>query len=181
MKGPSEIIDQLSASEARSILKALGAGDKGLGIQIADMALSYLSGVDVEQVAVFLYEELDTLEVEEAWDRSGQTRHGYVDPSEAADQMIEEVLEPCLADLAKYQKLGMNMEANRVCMGLLQGFCRFEEESKAEFKNWAPDAASNFAWVVVDAWKKGAPSKADRKALKAFIEEEMAGWGAHLV
>jgi hypothetical protein len=46
-----------------------------------------------------LYDELDALEVGDVWDRAGPTRHGYVEPSEAADQMIEGVLAPFLEEL----------------------------------------------------------------------------------
>ena len=122
--------------------------------------MARLSGVDPEDVAVVLYNELDALEVEEVWDRAGPTRHGYVDPGEAADGMIEEVIEPYLEELRKYQALGMNTEANRMCMGLLLGLYRFEDESTSEFKNWAPDAPGEFAWAVVEAWRAGMPSRA---------------------
>lgn len=56
---------------------------------------------------VVLYDELDALEVEEVWDRAGETRYGYVEPGEAADQMIDDVLEPLLKELARYEKLGL--------------------------------------------------------------------------
>jgi hypothetical protein len=75
----------------------------------------------------------------------------------------------------------MNTEANRMCMGLLLGLYRFKHESTSEFKDWGPDAPSNFAWTVVDAWKAGSPSRADVKAVKAFIEDELGGWRASLV
>ncbi len=68
-----------------------------------------------------------------------------------------------------------------MCMGLLLGLYRFDHESTSKFKDWAPDAPSGFAWVVVNAWKAGAPSRADVAAVKAFIEDELGGWGARLV
>ena len=74
----------------------------------------------------------------------------------------------------------MNTEANGMCMGLLLGLYRFKRESTSEFKNWAGDAPSIFADAVVDAWKAGTPSRADVKAVKAFIEDELFGWGARL-
>ena len=61
------------------------------------------------------------------------------------------------------------------------GLYKFEHESTSEFKDWAVDAPGGFAWVVVDAWKAGAPSQTDVKALKIFIEEALGGWCAHLV
>ena len=66
-------------------------------------------------------------------------------------------------------------------MGLLLGLYQFDHESKSKFKDWAPDAPSGFAWTVVDAWKAGSPSRADAKVVKAFIEDELGGWGARLV
>ena len=180
MKAPRETIDHLSLTDALSILRALADSDEGLAARIAEMAMSHLSGVDPEEVAAVLYDELDTLEVEEVWDRAGRTRHGYIEPGEAADQMIEEVLDPFLEELTKYQKIGMNTEANRMCMGLLMGLYRFKRESMSEFKDWAPDAPIIFAEAVVDAWKEGLPSRADNAAVKAFVEEELGGWGVRL-
>jgi len=181
MKEPHEIINHLSPTDALSILKTLANSDKQLARRIAEIATAHLSDVDPEEVAFGLYDELNFLEVEEVWDRAGPTRHGYVDPGEAADEMIEEVIDPYLEELKKYQELGMNVEANRMCMGLLLGLYRFDHESTSKFKDWAPDAPSGFAWVVVDAWKAGAPSRADVKAVKAFIENKLYGWEAGLV
>lgn len=178
---PREIIDHLSPADALFILRALAESDAALAGRIAEMATAHLSGVDPEEVAAALYYELDMLEVEEVWDRAGETRYGYVETGEAADQMIKEVLKPFLDELGKYQKLGMNTEANQMCMGLLLGLHLFERESTSEFKEWAPDAPSGFAEVVVGAWKQGTPVQADTRALRMFIEDELGGWGTRLV
>jgi hypothetical protein len=158
MKDPREIIDHLSPTDALSILRALADSDEELAARIVGIATAHLSEVDPEEVAAVLYDELGALEVEEVWDRAGRTRYGYIEPGEAADQMIEEVLEPFLEELDKYQKISMSTEANRLCMGLLLGLYRFKRESTSEFKDWAPDAPIIFAKAVVDAWKAGSPS-----------------------
>lgn len=181
MKHPRKIIDHLSPMDALSILRTLAQGNEQLAARIAEVATSRLSGVDPEDVAAVLYDELNALAVEEVWDRAGPSRHGYVDPGEAADGMIEEVIEPFLEELRKYQALGMSAEANGMCMGLLLGLYRFKRESTSEFKDWAGDAPSIFADAVLDAWKAGSPSRADVKAVKAFIEDELFGWGSGLV
>lgn len=181
MKDPREIIDHLSSTDALTILRTLAADDEQLARRIAELALANLSEVDPEEIAAGLYEELDALEVEEVWDRAGETRHGYVEPGEAADQMIDEVLEPYLEELKKYQELGLSLEARRQCMGLLLGLYQFEHESTSEFKDWAPGSPLIFAESVVDAWKAGSPNRADIAALKTFIEDELGGWGARFV
>jgi hypothetical protein len=181
MKEPREIIGHLSPTDALSILRTLADRDEQLAVRIAEIATARLRSVDPEEVAAVLYDELDALEVEEVWDRAGPSRHGYVEPGEAADGMIEEVIKPFLEELRKYQALGMNTEANRMCMGLLLGFHRFEQESTSEFKDWASDAPGIFAEAVVDAWKAGAPSQADVSAIKAFVSDELHGWGRYTI
>jgi hypothetical protein len=132
-------------------------------------------------VAFELCEELEFLEVEEVWDRAGPTRHGYVEPGEAADEMVGEVMEPYLGELRKLHALGMSVQANRMCMGLLLGLYKFQHESATRFKDWAGDAPIIFAELVVDAWIAGSPSRVDTVAVKAFVEDELGGWGARLI
>ena len=181
MTDVGHIISQLSPADAVAVLHALAASDEALAGRIAAMALARIQPVDVEKVAATLYDELEALEVEEVWERAGRKCHGYVEPSEAADQVVEAALTPFLKDLARRQSLGLRTEANRMCEGLLLGFCRFHHESTSEFKNWAPDAPIIFTEMVVDAWKSGSPNKNDLKALKTFITEELGGWGADLL
>lgn len=181
MKDPHEIINQLSPEDALTVLKTLARDDEQLAARIAEIATAHLGAVDPEEVAYELYEELEFLEVEEVWDRAGPTRHGYVEPGEAADEMVDEIIEPYLEELKKLQSLGMSTQANRMCMGLLLGLYKFEHESRSKFKDWAGDAPGIFAETVVDAWKAGGASKADTAAVRAFIEDELGGWGARLV
>jgi len=178
MKEPLQIIDTLSPTDALAILRALAGSDDQLATRIAGMATARLRGVDPEEVAAALYDELNGLDVEEVWDRAGRTRYGYVEPHQAAEQMIEEIIAPFLEELKKHQALGMNAEANRMCMGLLLGLHRFERESTSKFKDWASDAPDAFAEAVVDAWKAGAPGCVDAETVSAFVEDELGTWGA---
>jgi hypothetical protein len=43
-----------------------------------------------------------------------------------------------------------------------------------------PRAAITLAEAMVDAWKRGRPSRADVKAIRTFIEEDLTGWGHSL-
>jgi len=177
MQDPQEIVNHLLPTDALSILKTLAANDKELAARIAEVTADHLSEVDPDEIATDLYDQLDALKVKEVWDRVGQTRHGYVEPDEAVSQMIKEMLKPFLEELDRYQQVGMNTEANRMCMGLLLGLYRFEHESSSEFKNWATDAPIAFAEEIVDAWKAGSLGRADTAALKAFIKDKLGGWG----
>lgn len=177
MSDPHEVIKQLSPQDALSVLRALIDRDERIATLAAEIAVEQLSSIDPEAIAFELYDQLDALEVEEVWDRAGPTRHGYVDPGEAADQMVDEIVEPYLDRLKRFHALGMNAQANQLCKGLLWGLYRFERESTSGFKDWAPDASIGFAWAVLDAWKEGSPSKSDIQILEAFVENRLGGWG----
>lgn len=176
---PIKVIEQLSPSEALDILKVLAEGDEAIAARIAEIATERMSQVDPDAVAFELYTELSLLEVEEVWDRAGPSRHGYVHPTEAADEMVQEIMEPYLDEIRKLHRLKMNWQANRLCMGLLLGLYQFEQESDSEFLDWAPDVLSSFAWTVLDTWKEGQPSQDDVGALRAFIEDRLGGWSAN--
>lgn len=181
MKDVHQIIEQLTPADANAVLHALAFSNETLAAHIAELAMARFDEVDVEEVAAVLYDELEALEVEEVWERAGRKRHGYVETGDAAYQMIEEVLTPFLADLARYQKLGLRDEANQMCEGLLLGFYRFEHESASRFKDWASDAPLSFAKTVLAAWRAGSPTTGESQELKAFVTEELGRWGAHLV
>jgi hypothetical protein len=176
-----EIIKQLSPNDALAILKTLARDDEVLAARIAEVAAAYLSELELEEVASVLYGELDALEVEEAWAQAGRTRYGYIEPIEVADEMVGVVIAPFLEELRRYQALGMNEQVNRMCMGLLLGLYKFDDESTNEFKDWAGDAPTVLAEEVVRIWKDGRPSKADVEALRTFIEEALDGWCKRLV
>ncbi|MFQ5594009.1 MAG: hypothetical protein ACE5HA_07645 [Anaerolineae bacterium] len=133
-EGALKLISQLTPDEGLAILRALARQDAQLAARIVETITAHLSDdapqtpEDAEGIAEDLVFELNLLEVEEVWDRAGQTRYGYVEPSEAADEMMQEVLEPYLEEMKRYQRLGMHEAARYTCMGLLAGLYRFETE-----------------------------------------------------
>ena len=124
------ILDEISAEDALTILRLLAKEDPKLANRIEQIAIEYLSDVDIEDLASQVYFDLDSIEVEEVWDRSGRTRNGYVEPTEMAFQMFEDALDPFIEEMKKYQKLSMFAEAKEYCIGILKGICRFENETR---------------------------------------------------
>jgi len=170
------IIDHLSPNDALAILRILVHEDDRLGARIAEVATSYLSNVDPEEIALDLYAELDALNVEEVWDRAGASRHGYIEPQEVASEMIEQVIEPFWQEMHKYARMGFHAQAKQVCTGLLLGLYRFEHESTNEFKDWAVDESAEFAREVIRRWRGGTPSRADVREVRHIIDEQLKGW-----
>jgi hypothetical protein len=180
MNDPQKIINNLSPEDALVVLQQLAAQDEKLAAQIATLALAHLSDVDMEEIAETLRYELESLTPEEVWDRAGKTRYGYVETGEAAEQMIQEALEPYLEEMRKYHKTGLALEAQQMCQGLMLGFYEFEHQSKTEFKDWAVDSPVHFALEVLTVWLEGEVETQKRQEMQTFIDEEFGGWARTL-
>ena len=79
-----DIMDTITPDDAFVILKSLAKEDKIIRERNKQIAMEYLEDVDIEEIADAVYFDLDLIEVEELWDRSGSTRDGYVDVNEEA-------------------------------------------------------------------------------------------------
>jgi hypothetical protein len=101
-----DILAHLSPDDALDVLRTL-ARDEDLAPCIRQAAAAHLETdaprdeEDVGAIAEEIRWELEQLKVEEVWDKAGPRSHGYVDPSEAADEMMDQVLEPYLEEMSR--------------------------------------------------------------------------------
>lgn len=116
------------------------------------------------------------IDVEELWDRSGASRHGHSSPDEMAAEMVEETLNPYEEKIREYGKIGMAEQSMRYCMGVLEGICRFEHESRTEFKDWAPDIPGECFGAILDEWRRSCVHKRDLEKMDAYIGRECPKW-----
>ena len=170
------VIDEINEEEAYIILKRLANEDDNVKKRIEKIAFDYLSKVDIDEISQHVFDELNSLEVEELWNQSGSTRYGYVDPNERSWEMFEEQLEPFIDQMEKYQNLSMYTEAKRYCLGILKGIYKFEKDATTEFADWAVDAPHNYFQVVHDKWKKRHKDQDDIKEVEGIIKKELNVW-----
>jgi hypothetical protein len=181
-----DILSQLSPDDALAVLRIL-AEDATIAARVRKVAVAYVEDSaphgpeDVETIAEDLYFDLEQLEVEEVWDRSGQTRDGYVEPQDAANEMAQEVIEPYLTGITRYQRLGMRQEAMYLCMGILQGLYQFEHQSTSTFREWATDLSLSYAEDAIEQWRGGGVKRKAVAELRAFIETSLPLWSATLL
>jgi len=126
---PSTLLESLTGLEALSVLKILAERDERIAREIDAVAGELLGETDVADVAASLKDELESLDVDDVFDKSGARRDGYVDPGEAAFQMFEEALAPFLRDVERYRTLGKPEHASACCLGILQGIYDFDKDS----------------------------------------------------
>ena len=88
MSNPVDLINNLSPEEAHSILRQLAAEDEKLAAEIAALIMDRLSDIEAGEIADTLRYELECLTPEDVWERSGNTRYGYVETNEAAYGLV---------------------------------------------------------------------------------------------
>jgi len=169
-----DILQEISPTDALHILRILVEEDSRFADRIYQIAVEILSNIDPDDIAFEVYGELNGIEVEDLWDRSGSKRYGYVDPSDEAWTMFEEALEPFIDEMEKYQKLGLFLEAKNYCIGILRGIYRYEKESKAKFKDWAVDAPRDYFHRILEKWKDGKPAPEDVARVEETIRQDFA-------
>lgn len=165
-----DILEMIKPHDAVQILRQLSKQSNELREKIRQLAMEILNDVDPESITDDVYTELDGLDVEELWNRSGKTRHGYVDPADEAYEMFEEVIKPFIDEMKRYQKMGLNKEAKNYCVGIIKGITKFDEKSDSQFSEWAVDIPSEYLSTVVDEWKNDNPNVDEVKEIEELIK-----------
>ncbi|RLG15017.1 MAG: hypothetical protein DRN71_02330 [Candidatus Nanohalarchaeota archaeon] len=169
------VFDEISAGDAFSILKTLAEEDVKIAERIEQIAMEYLHGVDIEDVADEVFSDLDCINVEDVWDQSGSKRDGYVDPNDKAWEFFEEALEPFLEKIRRYLKLSMYADAKNYCLGILKGIYMFENEATTEFADWVVDAPCENFGLVLNEWKEGQKNPKYVAEVEEYIKNNLPG------
>ena len=96
------LVDALDAAETKHLLATILDAHPELVAEAADLADAQLGDLTLEDVAEDVMFELGLLHVEDIWERSGAQLDGqYVEPIEAAWEVVEEAVAPFIEDLAR--------------------------------------------------------------------------------
>ena len=163
-------LQSLDADEASGVLKALLDDDSELVEKAYNIAMEVVGDADSDEIMEAVYFELDLLDAEDIGSLSGRTRHGYVEPTEAAWMIFEDALRPFIDAMEKNQRRGLPAASKIHCIGIIKGLRIYEEESQSEFKDWLPDAPGEYIATVVKEWKKGKPSREDIAEVMGFVK-----------
>src|SRR3990167_454580 len=169
-------IDAITPEHALSILKILVKEDKKIATHIQKIITKLICDVDHAEIAGEVQATLDSIFVEDLWDRSGKTRGGYIEPCEMADEMVTEALLPFLNQAKEYKSLSMKNEEKLYFMGILQGLYLFDKESDTQFREWAEDIAENVFDGLIADWKKVSAHKSGLNDIKKFVKENCQEW-----
>jgi hypothetical protein len=186
--GDKKVLDNLKADEALHVLHRLLATHPDLKKEAESIARSLLGEVNFEEIAHEVQEAVSTLDLDDLNGRAGRHEHGYVEPSEAAWEILEEAVEPLTAGIKRRIELGLEADALEICKGTVLGLYRVDHTSGGLVAEWAPDFPSEAAGNAIEVWlahgprKKAAKSGSMPKARKRpvfpqeFVDREVPEW-----
>jgi hypothetical protein len=170
----TSLIESLSRSNAITILKELSR-DEVLSEKISGRVKELLSDINANEIEEKVFATLNSIQIEELWERSGETYYGYNEPTEVAYEMVEEAIEIPLANMKKYRELGMTNIEEAYCVGIVAGLLRYSSEGSNDFFDAVPDDPFNIASDIIYEWKKDHP-EANLDLIQQTVDRFVEGW-----
>lgn len=180
-------LDQLKGNEAVAVLRILLEKRPALRKEVEALAKSVIGDVSTEDVADQVEGAVRSLDLDDLDSRAGRHRDGYVEPSQAAVDLIEEAVMPFIEDMTRRAEAGQAEAALRSCVGIVLGLYRLRDQHGDEFLGWAVDSPDELAgWAVVTLRKALRGKKAARRGaqppanLPAIFRETAPEWAEML-
>jgi hypothetical protein len=144
-------LNALSMAEKAELLDRLLTVRPELREQTEALAAQRLVDEDRAAVAEDVESALRYHDIDELNGRAGyHPGTGYVDPGEAADEILDEALQPFLDDLARRAELGMTAAAAELAVGILCGLYACREAGSESLLEYSPDYVIERAGGVVN-------------------------------
>jgi hypothetical protein len=166
----ADALDQIAPSELATVLRVLLAKHPDLRQEAESIAVEMVSSPDVEDVAEDVVEAVTSLGVDRLHGRAGKQRWGYVEPSEAAWELLEEGLECHLDDMKRCVALGLHDAATAICCGIVLGLHKAESSSSDGLLGWAPDFPAETACQAAVELVKICPAEARASTRERLVE-----------
>lgn len=168
------VLDRLEPWEAQAVLRRLLAAHPNLGIEAEQISKSLLGEISLEIVADDVEDAIRSLSLDDLNGRAGRHSWGYVEPSEAAWELLEETVNPFLEDMKRRMDLGLEAETLEVCKGILLGLYSARDEKADTVVGWAPDFLEETAAGTSLTWCAGRDKKETARRERARLLHEFA-------
>lgn len=123
----------------------------GLRAEAERIVREQLIDTDLEPVAEAVVWELEHLGIDELAERAGKHRWGYVEPTEAAWELLEEAVGAFDREIERLLALDMTGQAVDTALGVVAGLYRGRGRDDGDLLlSWAPDFPLEYAGGVVD-------------------------------
>ncbi len=187
-RGPEKksLLESLNPDEAAIVLRRLVAAHPELETEGEAMTKTLLREDSFEQIAEDVYDSVQVLGHDQLNGRAGRHEWGYVEPGDAASDILSETIAPFLDDLKRRVDLGLEVEALEICKGLVLGFYRLDHEGGGELLQWAPEFTVETAAYALEICRDGTrleqspPHRGGRRKRSVlpenFVEQFVPDW-----
>jgi hypothetical protein len=166
---PPGLLERLSPQEAVVVLGRLLERHPELRPEAEQLATEYVSSSSTDEIAQDVYDRITSIGMDELGGRAGKHRWGYVEPGEAAIELMDESLQDLADDMKRSAELGLVLAAQAVCAGIVQGLYQTRHVHSDGALGWAPDFPAEHAGYMVEEFLR-ACSPAARKEAKQNLE-----------
>jgi hypothetical protein len=180
---PASLLERLSPQEAVEVLKQLLEIHPELRQEAEQCATSHVSSTSVEDVAEDVQARITNIDLDALNGRAGKHSWGYVEPGDAAVELLEESIEDLNDDMKRKAELGLVAVAEVVCVGIVRGLYGVRDTNSDGALGWAPDFPGEHAdYTVGEFIRACSPStrKEARKSLLVTLVECVPEWAKGL-
>ena len=178
------LLDKLESHEAAAVLRGLLARHAELRPEAEAIARSVLGEVSMLTVAGEVEDALLQFDYDDLNSRAGSHSWGYVEPSEAAGELLEEAIEPFVTQMTRHLEMRLETEALEVCQGILLGLYQVRDGAGNDILGEVSEFPDETAAYVVDLWtgkdkvKAGGGRKTGprRTIPREFVRQQVPEW-----
>jgi inosine/xanthosine triphosphate pyrophosphatase family protein len=164
------LLDRLTSEEADIVLRRLLDKHPELRAEAGQMAADLVTSLSAEEVAEDVFHRVTGVGLDELNDRAGSHSWGYVEPSEAANELLEESIEDLVEDMKRKAEFGLAPAAEVLCTGIVCGLYRARKTQSDGALGWDPDFPAGRAGYTVKELIRAYPPAARQAALERLVE-----------
>lgn len=166
------VLDRLRDGEQAQVLHELLGRHPQLHSEAEQVAIELLREVTVDAVTDRVTGRLTGLELADLGARAGRVPGGYVEPGEAASELVEGALASVESDLGRCIDLGLRQAARQILLGLITGMHRCSNPPEGTVLAHAgPDTLTEHTtWLVDQMQQAGLVLDVDE------LQERCPGW-----
>ncbi len=174
------VLDEMRPVELAAVLRVLIGKHPELKTEAEAIAVEMLSPPSIEDVAEEVFDAITVPGVEALHGRAGKQPWGYVEPGEAAWDILQEAMEGPLSDMKRCARLGLRPAAEAICVGIVLGLYRASEKKNPPgLLGWASDFPVEMACDAVSALFQHLPAEERepvRNRLFEALGRTVGGW-----
>ncbi|PWU12676.1 MAG: hypothetical protein C5B50_21025 [Verrucomicrobia bacterium] len=166
----AKVLEGLKPEEALTVLRQLLDEHPELRPEAERFAVEELCSSCIEDIAEDVCHRVTRIDLDNLNQRAGAHSWGYVEPSEAAIELLEECLEDLTEDMKRKVEVGCLAAGETICAGIVAGLYQCREKRSDGALGWAPDFPAEHAFFAVEEFLGSVP-KAERKAAEESLME----------